>query len=145
MVNYTGNPSSRPPGEQTRTPAAPAVRAEDLHVVRGPRTVLRDLAFTVPRGRITGLLGPSGCGKSTLIKAVAGLRPATQGTVRYDGRDLYADYAELRYRIGMVPQDDVLHTHTRTHTHMHGYDLQEVSHITCVPFVPFVPFILLIK
>jgi ABC-type multidrug transport system ATPase subunit len=29
--------------------------------------------------------------------------------VRYDGRDLYADYAELRYRIGVVPQDDVLH------------------------------------
>jgi ABC-type multidrug transport system ATPase subunit len=40
---------------------------------------------------------------------MTGLRPATTGRVRYDGRDLYADYAELRYRIGLVPQDDVLH------------------------------------
>ena len=40
---------------------------------------------------------------------MTGLRPANTGRVRYDGRDLYDDYAELRYRIGLVPQDDVLH------------------------------------
>src|SRR5690606_33239817 len=44
-----------------------------------------------------------------LVRAVAGLQQASGGRVTYDGRDLYADYAELRYRIGMVPQDDVLH------------------------------------
>ncbi|MFE1500477.1 ATP-binding cassette domain-containing protein, partial [Streptomyces albidoflavus] len=32
-----------------------------------------------------------------------------RGTVLYDGRDLYRDYAELRQRIGLVPQDDILH------------------------------------
>ena len=35
--------------------------------------------------------------------------PADHGTVLYDGRDLYRDYAELRQRIGLVPQDDILH------------------------------------
>ena len=37
------------------------------------------------------------------------MRPATTGTVLYDGRDLYANYAELRHRIGLVPQDNILH------------------------------------
>jgi ABC-type multidrug transport system, ATPase component len=36
--------------------------------------------------------------------------PADRGSVLYDGRDLYRDYAELRQRIGLVPQDDILHT-----------------------------------
>jgi ABC transport system ATP-binding/permease protein len=38
------------------------------------------------------------------------MRPATAGSVLYDGRDLYADYTELRHRIGLVPQEDILHT-----------------------------------
>ena len=38
------------------------------------------------------------------------MRPATTGTVLYDNRDLYANYNELRYRIGLVPQESVLHT-----------------------------------
>ncbi|UWP80874.1 ATP-binding cassette domain-containing protein [Dactylosporangium fulvum] len=83
--------------------------ADDLTVRIKDATLLDDVSFALSEGSLLGIIGPSGCGKSTLVKAVAGLRPATQGTVRYDGRDLYADYAELRYRIGMVPQDDVLH------------------------------------
>jgi ABC-type multidrug transport system ATPase subunit/ABC-type multidrug transport system permease subunit len=55
-------------------------------------------------------VGPSGAGKSTLLNALTGLHPADQGTVLYDGRDLYHDYAELRQRIGLVPQDDILHS-----------------------------------
>ena len=38
------------------------------------------------------------------------MRPATTGTVLYDNRDLYQNYNELRYRIGLVPQESVLHT-----------------------------------
>jgi ABC-type multidrug transport system ATPase subunit len=55
------------------------------------------------------VVGPSGAGKSTLLNALTGLRPADHGTVLYDGRDLYREYAELRQRIGLVPQDDILH------------------------------------
>ncbi|WP_432829014.1 FHA domain-containing protein [Dactylosporangium sp. CA-092794] len=83
--------------------------ADDLTVRIKDAILLDDVSFALAEGSLLAVIGPSGCGKSTLIKAVAGLRPATQGRVRYDGRDLYADYAELRYRIGMVPQDDVLH------------------------------------
>jgi len=38
------------------------------------------------------------------------MRPADTGTVLYDNRDLYRNYAELRYRIGLVPQESILHT-----------------------------------
>jgi ABC-type multidrug transport system ATPase subunit/pSer/pThr/pTyr-binding forkhead associated (FHA) protein len=83
--------------------------ADDLMVRIGDAVLLNDISFALSSASLHAIIGPSGCGKSTLVKAMTGLRPATAGKVRYDGRDLYADYAELRYRIGMVPQDDVLH------------------------------------
>lgn len=58
-----------------------AVEAHGLTVVRGDRTVLRGLDFTVEPGRITGLLGPSGCGKSTLMRAVVGTQAKVTGTL----------------------------------------------------------------
>jgi ABC-type multidrug transport system ATPase subunit len=83
--------------------------AEGVTVDIGKHRIVDDVSFSLPQGSLLGIVGPSGCGKSTMIKALTGLRPASAGRVSYDGRDLYADYAELRYRIGMVPQDDVLH------------------------------------
>ncbi|WP_086694794.1 ABC transporter ATP-binding protein [Streptomyces recifensis] len=84
-------------------PTAPAaVRAAGLTVVRGTRTVLKDLRFTVPRGRITGLLGPSGCGKSTLIRAITGTQAKVTGTLDVLGSP--AGHPTLRSRIGYVTQ-----------------------------------------
>jgi ABC-type multidrug transport system ATPase subunit len=83
--------------------------ANDLTVQIDGKVLLDDVSFALAEGQLLALIGPSGCGKSTLLRALTGIRPASLGTVRYAGRDLYADYAELRYRIGMVPQDDVLH------------------------------------
>ncbi|MEV8287633.1 ABC transporter ATP-binding protein [Streptomyces niveus] len=79
-----------------------AIRARGLRVVRGERTVLRDLDFAVPPGRITGLLGPSGCGKSTLMRAVVGTQAKVTGTLDVLGRP--AGDASLRARIGYVTQ-----------------------------------------
>ncbi len=73
------------------------------------RLLLRDVTFSLPERSLLAVVGPSGAGKSTLLGALTGARPADQGHVRYGGRDLYASYDELRHRIGLVPQDDVLH------------------------------------
>ncbi|MEU7578858.1 ABC transporter ATP-binding protein [Streptomyces sp. NPDC041068] len=81
----------------------PAVLAEGLTVVRGPRPVLRGLDFTVPRGQITGLLGPSGCGKSTLMRSIVGTQAKVTGTLRV--LDHPAGAPALRSRIGYVTQD----------------------------------------
>ena len=73
-------------------------------------TLVHDVGFAVPGRSLLAVIGPSGAGKSTLLAALVGTRPADVGDVRYAGRSLYADYPELRHRIALVPQDDVLHT-----------------------------------
>ncbi|MFJ6545036.1 ABC transporter ATP-binding protein [Streptomyces sp. NPDC003656] len=83
-------------------PTSAAVHADALTVVRGPRTVLHALGFTVPRGRITGLLGPSGCGKSTLMRAIAGTQAKVTGTLDVLGHP--AGHPALRHRLGYVTQ-----------------------------------------
>lgn len=80
-----------------------------VKVDKGRKTLLGQVSFPVGEKSLLAVVGPSGAGKSTLLNALTGLRPADHGTVLYDGRDLYRDYAELRQRIGLVPQDDILH------------------------------------
>ncbi|MCX4405454.1 FHA domain-containing protein [Streptomyces sp. NBC_01764] len=78
-------------------------------VDRGRKILLDQVSFPVGEKCLLAVVGPSGAGKSTLLNALTGQRPADRGAVLYDGRDLYRDYAELRQRIGLVPQDDILH------------------------------------
>jgi ABC-type multidrug transport system ATPase subunit len=85
--------------------------AQDLVVkVSGGKVLLDHVTFPIPEKSLLGVIGPSGAGKSTLLGALTGMRPADTGTVLYDNRDLYQNYNELRYRIGLVPQESVLHT-----------------------------------
>ncbi|WP_037841822.1 ABC transporter ATP-binding protein/permease, partial [Streptomyces sp. NRRL WC-3549] len=77
--------------------------------VDGGKDILKDVSFGVPEKSLVAVIGPSGSGKSTLLKALTGYRPANQGDVLYDHRNLYKQFAELRQRIGLVPQDDILH------------------------------------
>jgi NitT/TauT family transport system ATP-binding protein len=70
----------------------------------GPVEALREISLSVDRGEFIALVGPSGCGKSTLLRIIAGLRPATQGSVRVNGHEVTRPIAE----IGMVFQAAVL-------------------------------------
>lgn len=84
--------------------------ALDLRVVTPQGKVILDgISFALDEGSFLGVVGPSGSGKSTLVNALTGFRPATEGSVFFSGRDLYAEYEHIRQRIGYVPQDDVLH------------------------------------
>lgn len=73
------------------------------------KTLLHGISFTAKPGTLTAVIGPSGAGKSTLSKLVAGLYIPTAGRVSFEGHDIHREYASLRTRIGMVPQDDVVH------------------------------------
>jgi ABC transport system ATP-binding/permease protein len=85
--------------------------ARDLTVrIAGGKVLLDHISFPLGERCLLGVIGPSGAGKSTLLGALTGMSPATDGTMLYDGRDLYKHYAELRHRIGLVPQDNILHT-----------------------------------
>jgi ABC transport system ATP-binding/permease protein len=85
--------------------------AHDLVVkARSGKMLLDRVTFPIPEKCLVGIIGPSGAGKSTLLGALTGIRSADTGAVLYDNRDLYQNYSELRYRIGLVPQESVLHT-----------------------------------
>ncbi|MFJ5886309.1 FHA domain-containing protein [Kitasatospora cineracea] len=75
----------------------------------GKKVLLNDVSFSVPEKSLVAVIGPSGSGKSTLLRALTGYRPADRGDVLYDGRNLYRQFAELRSRIGLVPQSEILH------------------------------------
>ncbi|MFE7796223.1 FHA domain-containing protein [Nocardia sp. NPDC057440] len=91
------------------------VAEQGLHVhgvgftVEGNKQLLVDVNMQAGRGTLTALIGPSGAGKSTLSKLIAGTTNPSGGVVTFEGRNLHAEYEALRSRIGMVPQDDVLH------------------------------------
>jgi ABC transport system ATP-binding/permease protein len=74
-----------------------------------PKVLLQGITFPLPERSFLAVIGPAGAGKSTLLNALTGKRPADQGTVLYDKRDLYKSYEELRHRIGLVPQQSVTH------------------------------------
>ncbi|WP_258067120.1 ABC transporter ATP-binding protein [Arthrobacter sp. GMC3] len=82
--------------------SVPCVSVAGLTVHRGKLDVLRDLSFSIPEGRITGLLGPSGSGKTTLIRALVGVQRITAGQVNVLGRP--AGEASLRHDVGYVTQ-----------------------------------------
>lgn len=77
--------------------------------VENNKQLLVDVNVQAGRGTLTALIGPSGAGKSTLAKLVAGSTHPSAGVVTFEGHNLHAEYEALRSRIGMVPQDDVLH------------------------------------
>lgn len=86
------------------------LEVRDVSLVIGRDTVLLDrISLDARPGTLTAVIGPSGSGKSTLSRVMVGSAQTTTGSVLFDGRDLHAEYASLRSRIGMVPQDDVVH------------------------------------
>ncbi|UQE76747.1 ATP-binding cassette domain-containing protein [Gordonia sp. PP30] len=78
--------------------------------VEGGKVLLNDISFQAGPGTLTAIIGPSGAGKSTMSKIAAGLNSPTVGRVSFEGRGVHDEYEALRNRIGMVPQDDVLHS-----------------------------------
>ena len=80
-----------------------------LAVTAGKLRLLDDISFNLDACSLLAILGPTGAGKSTVMRVLTGTQPPAAGTVAYNGRNLYAAYDELRYRIGYVPQDDILH------------------------------------
>jgi len=75
----------------------------------GDLTAVQDVSFTASPGEILGFLGPNGAGKTTTLRVITGFLPATSGTVRVSGFDVFEQSAEVRRRIGYLPENPPLY------------------------------------
>lgn len=83
------------------------ITATDLTIIRKGITALDHVNFTIPKGKITGLIGPSGSGKTTLMRAIIGAQEITAGSLTVMGKP--AGDASLRKKIGYVSQDPAVY------------------------------------
>jgi ABC-type multidrug transport system ATPase subunit len=81
--------------------------------------LLDDVSLSVAAGTLVAVVGPSAPAKSALLGAVTGLQQASSGHVTWNGRDLYAEYAHMRFLVGLVPQEDILHRHLTVRRALH--------------------------
>jgi ABC-2 type transport system ATP-binding protein len=87
---------------------APVVSTRGLGKVLGEKPVLRGISIDVEPGSVVGLLGKNGAGKTSLLEVLLGFSPATSGTASVFGADSFSMPADVKRRIGFVPQQDEL-------------------------------------
>src|SRR5262245_5415612 len=75
----------------------------------GELLAIRDISFTAATGEILGFLGPNGAGKTTTMRIITGFMPATTGTVKVEGYDIFDQSYEVRNRIGYLPENPPLY------------------------------------
>ena len=89
----------------TARPGSTTVRARDVTVVLGGRTVVDGVDLDAAAGEVLALVGPNGCGKSTLLSVVSGLRAPARGDVTIGGDDVRGvDSRSLARRRALVTQ-----------------------------------------
>jgi ABC-2 type transport system ATP-binding protein len=81
------------------------LEAKGLTKYYGGIAAVRDVSFTVPRGKVLGYLGPNGSGKSTTVKMLTGLLEPTRGTLYFDGTPVRDRMLEYRRQLGYVPEE----------------------------------------
>jgi len=85
------------------------IEVENLSKRYGDLTAVHDVSFTAEPGHILGFLGPNGAGKTTTMRIITGFMPATAGTVRVCGFDVFEQSMEARRRIGYLPENPPLY------------------------------------
>jgi ABC transport system ATP-binding/permease protein len=80
-----------------------------VHFKIDGKELLDNISLTARPGTLTAIIGGSGAGKTTLSRLIAGYTRPSAGSVTFEGHNIHAEYATMRSRIGMVPQDDVVH------------------------------------
>ncbi len=75
----------------------------------GDLLALKEVSFTADKGQILGFLGPNGAGKTTTMRIITGFLPASAGTVKVAGYDIFDQSYEVRKRIGYLPENPPLY------------------------------------
>jgi ABC-2 type transport system ATP-binding protein len=85
------------------------IEVEHLVKSYGQARAVNDISFKVDKGEILGFLGPNGAGKTTTMRILTGYLPATGGTARIAGFDVFEQSIEVRRRIGYLPETPPLY------------------------------------
>ncbi len=80
------------------------IEIQNLTKSYGQIKAVNDISFTVEKGEVLGFLGPNGAGKSTTMNIITGFIPSTEGTVKVCGYDIMENPAEVKRRIGYLPE-----------------------------------------
>jgi ABC-2 type transport system ATP-binding protein len=104
------------------------IKVENLTKRYAAKTAIEGVSFEVQKGEILGFLGPNGAGKTTTMRIITGFMPASGGTVRVDGFDVFDTPLDVRRRIGYLPENPPLYPEMN----VAGY-LRFVSKIKGVP------------
>jgi ABC-2 type transport system ATP-binding protein len=94
------------------------IEVQGLTKQYGAITAISHVSFAVERGQIVGFLGPNGAGKSTTMRILSCFIPATSGTARVAGYDVFAQSMEVRRRIGYLPESVPLYGEMRVATYL---------------------------
>jgi ABC-2 type transport system ATP-binding protein len=85
------------------------ITVENLSKRYATKTAIEGMSFQVEKGEILGFLGPNGAGKTTTMRIITGYMPASEGTVRVDGYDVFDNPLDVRRRIGYLPENPPLY------------------------------------
>ena len=85
------------------------IEVDHLTKSYGKNVAVNDISFTVSKGEILGFLGPNGAGKTTTMRILTGYLPATTGSARIAGYDVFEQSMEVRRRIGYLPESPPLY------------------------------------
>lgn len=75
----------------------------------GKHVAVDDLSLTIEPGRIYGFLGPNGAGKSTTMNMITGYLGATNGSIKINGHDIFAEPEEAKKCVGYLPEQPPLY------------------------------------
>ena len=80
------------------------IEVQALSKFYGTRKAVDELSFNVEKGEVLGFLGPNGAGKSTTMKILTCFMPATSGTAKVAGNDVFEQPLEVKKRVGYLPE-----------------------------------------
>lgn len=95
------------------------IEVDHLTKVYSGRKAVDDISFTVQKGEILGFLGPNGAGKTTTMRILTCYMPATAGTARVAGYDVFEESLEVRRRIGYLPESPPLYPEMAVESYLH--------------------------
>jgi ABC-2 type transport system ATP-binding protein len=95
------------------------IEVDHLTKVFNGRKAVDDISFKVEKGEILGFLGPNGAGKTTTMRILTCYMPATNGTARVAGYDVFDESIEVRRRIGYLPENPPVYHEMTVDSYLH--------------------------